>query len=109
MCEMNDALKSKWVWRFAKEDDVLWRKVIASKYGVDNSGWWSMKSSNAHGFGCWKSILVRLELFKTLVHFKVKNGSKVLFWEDVWCGDSSLKTQFPDLFRMARFRDATVH
>jgi len=30
-CEMNDALKTKWIWRCAKEDDVLWRKVIASK------------------------------------------------------------------------------
>jgi len=45
---MNDALKSKWLWRFAKEDYVLWRKVITSKYGVDNSGWWSKKSPNAH-------------------------------------------------------------
>ena len=26
------------------------------------------------------------------------------------CGvDSSVKTQFPDLFRMARFKDVTVH
>jgi len=49
-----------------------------------------------------------LELFKTLVNFKVKNGSKVLFWQDVWCGVSFLKTQFPDLFRLARFNDATV-
>ena len=24
------------------------------------------------------------------------------------CGDSSLNTPFPDLFRMARFKDATV-
>ena len=79
LCEMNDALKSKWLWRFAK-DDALWRKVIASKYGVDNSGWWSKKSPNAYGAGCLKSILVGLELFKTLVHFKVKNDSKILFW-----------------------------
>jgi len=49
------------------------------------------------------------KLFKTLVHFKVRNGSRVLFWQDVWCGDNSLKTQFPDLFRMARSKDAMVH
>ena len=48
LCEMNDALKSKWLWRFDKEDDALRRNVIASKYGVDNSGWWSKKSPNAH-------------------------------------------------------------
>jgi len=45
---MNEALKSKWLWRFATDEDALWRKVIASKSGVDNSGWWSKKSPNAH-------------------------------------------------------------
>jgi len=23
--EMNDALKTKWIWRFAIEEDMLWR------------------------------------------------------------------------------------
>jgi len=58
---------------------------------------------------CWKSILAGLELFKTLVPFKVGNGCRLLFWEHVWGGDSSLKTQFLNLFKMARFEDATVH
>ena len=43
------------------------------------------------------------------MHFEVRNGSMVLFWQDVWCGDSSVKTQVPDLFRMAPFKDAMVH
>jgi len=83
--------------------------VVASKYGVNNLRWWSKKSPYAHGVGCWKSILVGLELFKTLVHFKIRNGSRVLSWQDVWCGDSSLNTQFSDLFRLAQFKDATMH
>ena len=43
------------------------------------------------------------------MHFEVKDGSRVLFWHDVWCGDRSLKTQFPNLFRMARHKNAMVH
>ena len=35
--------------------------------------------------------------------------ARVLFWHDVWCGDRSLKTQFPNLFRMARHKNAMVH
>jgi len=31
---MNDALKIKWIWRFVKAEDALWRKVIASKLGA---------------------------------------------------------------------------
>ena len=53
----NEAIKIKWLWRFAKEEDALWRKVVVAKYGVDNLGWWSKKSCYAHGVGCWKAIL----------------------------------------------------
>ena len=43
------------------------------------------------------------------MQFKVGDGSRVLFWHDVWCGEQPLKDHFPDLFRMARFKDATVN
>jgi len=68
---MNEALKIKWIWRFAKEEDAFWRKVIVAKYGVDNLGWWSKKSHYVYEVGCWKSILAGLDLFKTLVCFQV--------------------------------------
>ena len=49
---MNEALKAKWPWRFAYEDDALWKKVIVSKYGTNRLGWWSKKSPFAHEVGC---------------------------------------------------------
>jgi len=56
---MNAAFKIKWIWRFAKEGNAFWRKVIVAKYGVENLGWWSKKSYYAHWVGCWKAILGR--------------------------------------------------
>jgi len=50
LCHMNDTLTIKWIWRFAKEEDALWKKVITSKYVVDNLGWWSKKSSYTQGW-----------------------------------------------------------
>jgi hypothetical protein len=32
------------------------------------------------------------------VRYEVGNGSKVLFWHDVWCGEVPLKTLFLDMF-----------
>ena len=83
---VNEALKTKWLWCVIKEGNALWRNVIIAKYGV--------------GILVWKSILSGLEHFKSLVHLGVKNGSRVHFWHDVWCGDQPLKIQFLDLFRM---------
>jgi len=34
--EMNEALKAKWLWRFANEKDATWKKVIVMKYEVDD-------------------------------------------------------------------------
>ena len=85
----------------------MWKNVIKAKYGIDDLCWWSKMSSSSHGVGFWKSILT--ERFKSLVHFEVKDGLRVSFWHDVWCGDRSLKTQFPSLFKMARYKNAMVH
>ena len=34
-----------------------------------------------------------------MVVFKVGNGNKIRFWEDVWVGENSLQALFPSLFR----------
>ena len=83
--------------------------MIVTKYGAEKLGWWSKKSFYAHRVGCWKSILGGLELFKTIVRFQVGNGSRVLFWQDVWCGERPLKSQFPNLYRIAHLKEATVN
>jgi len=42
------------------------------------------------------------------VRYEIGNGSKVLFWHDVWCGEIPLKTLFSELFLIARGKDAWV-
>lgn len=36
--EMNVALQGKWLWRFMKEECVLWRILITTKFGIDKRG-----------------------------------------------------------------------
>jgi len=78
------------------------------KYDVDRLGWWSKKSLIPHGVECWKSIISELDHFKSLVIFECENGSRVLFWHDVWCKERPLKDHFPNLFILARFKDAIM-
>jgi len=52
------------------------------------------------------SIQVRTSL--NLLFVLKRNGYRVLFWHDKWCGEQPLEVQFPNLFKMACLRDATV-
>lgn len=33
--------------------------------------------------------------------FEVGDGRRVKFWEDSWCGERTLKTEFPDIYDLA--------
>lgn len=37
----NQALLCKWSWRFSREREALWRKVLVARYQLkDACGWW---------------------------------------------------------------------
>ena len=36
---LNKALLGKWSWRFAKEREPLWKKVIIDEFGLEEGGW----------------------------------------------------------------------
>uniref|UniRef100_A0A2N9IM68 30S ribosomal protein S13, chloroplastic n=1 Tax=Fagus sylvatica TaxID=28930 RepID=A0A2N9IM68_FAGSY len=77
----NQVLLGKWLWRYENEADAFWRKLIFSKYG-NSHGDWTIR--------------------------EVGDGSKTRFWTDIWCGTCSLKDGFPELFCMARNKEALV-
>ena len=58
--------------------------------------------------GVWKSIRKGWDTFKQYVRFEVGNGSRVLFGQDVWCGELPLKIVFPALFTIACAKEARV-
>lgn len=45
-CLRNRALFGKWWWRFSHERELLWTKVIVSKYGMLDNGWDADLASN---------------------------------------------------------------
>ncbi|RVW26080.1 putative ribonuclease H protein [Vitis vinifera] len=92
---MNKALLGKWNWRFATEREVLWKKVISHKYGVEEGGWCTRAERGRHGVGLWKAIRKEwLGMYSSLA-FRVGNGRRVRFWKDKWCGDEPLYESFP--------------
>jgi len=106
--QFNRALLGKWLWRYGREREALWRSVIDAKFESLKGGWCSKEVSGSFGVGVWKHIRKGWEKFRNLVRFEVGNGTHISFWHDWWCGDRSLKQCFPALFSIVRNKDAMV-
>ena len=100
----NEALLGKWLWRFGKEEDRLWRRVVVSKYGEDGGGWTSKLGRGAHGCGLWRGIRMGWEDFSKNCQFVVRLGNRVRYWQDGWYGDQPFQLAFPRLYGIALIR-----
>ena len=85
--------------------ESLWRQVVEAKYGSNWGGWCSKDNWDAYGLGVWKGIRKCWARFLTFLTYSVGNGERVKFWHDSWCGDSSLKRDFPELFSIVADKD----
>ncbi|RVX00219.1 putative ribonuclease H protein [Vitis vinifera] len=106
---LNKVLLGKWLWRFAFEEDKLWKKVIMEKFGQEGLGWRTNEARGTFGVGVWKEILKEADWCWDNIEFKVGKGTKVRFWTDHWCGNAALSQTFPLLFELAAHRNATVN
>uniref|UniRef100_A0A2N9FAS9 Reverse transcriptase zinc-binding domain-containing protein n=1 Tax=Fagus sylvatica TaxID=28930 RepID=A0A2N9FAS9_FAGSY len=101
------ALLGKWLWRYATENESLWRRVIDSKYGSMWGGWCSHSHLSVWSQpleihkSCWNT-------FSNYISYMVGDGSHIKFWHAPWCGDQPLKMSFPELYSLARNPEATV-
>jgi hypothetical protein len=71
-------------------------------------GWRSGDITGSHGVGLWKYICMGWQIFRRHVKFDLGDGSKIHFWDDVWCGDRALKEAFPRLFTITSWKETSV-
>ncbi|XP_050259853.1 uncharacterized protein LOC126704908 [Quercus robur] len=64
--------------------------------------------SRAYGVCLWKFIRSGGGNFSKFIQYEVGDGTRVKFWDDVWCRDHPLKEVFPDLYNISRTRDASI-
>ncbi|XP_026410423.1 uncharacterized protein LOC113305622 [Papaver somniferum] len=106
--QINHALLSKWIWRFATEDSALWRTIVAEKYGVNVAQWIPKTLECTYGRSVCRSIMKFKSSVLKFVKFKVNNGISVRFWDDNWIYDSPIKTCYPNLFALSRAKHISV-
>uniref|UniRef100_A0A2N9EPE9 Reverse transcriptase zinc-binding domain-containing protein n=1 Tax=Fagus sylvatica TaxID=28930 RepID=A0A2N9EPE9_FAGSY len=78
------------------------------KHGCLWGDWCSHNVTGPYGVCFWKAISNGWDRFLQFVSYKVGDGSSIKFWTDRWCGETSLKVRSPDLYRIARHKDASV-
>ncbi|GJS86121.1 RNA-directed DNA polymerase, eukaryota, reverse transcriptase zinc-binding domain protein [Tanacetum coccineum] len=101
---LNRALMFKWVWRFKTQKDLLWSRVIKALHG-DNG-----RIGNCSRIGyksVWCDIIREVEVVKahgfdlySYIQKKIGNGENTSFWDDVWIGDTPLKSKFSRLYAL---------
>ena len=96
------------MWWFGREESHLWRRVIVAKYGLEGGGWSSIKPKGTHACGLWKVIMSGRDFIFQHVELVAGKGDRILFWHDIWCGETSLKTLFPVLFSCSSNKSASI-
>ena len=86
---MNECLLIKWWWRYGREGNSLWRRVIRAKYGIGPVSFLPNVEVLSKASRVWADILLigsrcsnLLGFFKDNLEVKVGNGSDISFWND---------------------------
>ena len=108
LSKLNKALLCKWSWRFANDQNALWRKAICCKFGESIGGWHTRDLRGGYGTSLWKEIRKEWPDFFQNAAFVLGDGRRINFWSDVWCGGEALSIRFPTLFSLATNKEAKV-
>ncbi|KAJ0587441.1 hypothetical protein HanIR_Chr04g0163231 [Helianthus annuus] len=111
--DMNVSMLTKWWWWFKVEHNALWRNVVWLLHY--NTRGWSGIPAKITISGPWTNIFkvanefthVGIDL-KAMFRSKLGDGRSVQFWQDVWVGQNSLASRFPDLYNLESRKWCTV-
>jgi hypothetical protein len=101
----NKCLLSKWLFKLCNEEGI-WQELLRNKYLKDKTLRQVNKKPGDSYF--WTSLMGVKDKFLSLGRFSLKDGSQIRFWEDIWLGNRTLKSQFSSLFNIVCRRHATV-
>ena len=104
--DMNLCMLRSWIRRYTQGDGSLWKRVIDSKYNTRNPN--ILCCQDAHPSTFWKGVMWAAKAVKMGYRWKVGNGRSIMFWENIWFGNSPLSTQFWDIYVVSNQQKKTI-
>ena len=103
------------MWRFGKEKNSLWKRLICAKYGIPQSIlWWNWKHSSSVSYFV-QAVGSLLEdgsnsgaVFKEGWRVIIGNGNRARFWDDLVWDSTPLKLAFPRIYVLSVFKKGLV-
>ena len=96
---LNKALLCKWNWRFAAENNSLWKMAINFKYGVEEGWWHTRDGRKRYEEELRKDKRKEVVLLTNHSEFAMAMGEGIASWADKWCGIEPLSVTFPSVHR----------
>jgi hypothetical protein len=98
-------LLSKWIVKLSNEDG-LWQQVLKKKYLKGRT--LSQVAKKKGGSHFWAGLMEVKDLVLQGGLFRVQDGSRTRFWEDLWLGKDHLMVKYPSLYKIVRKKNMSV-
>jgi hypothetical protein len=102
--ELNFCLLASCVRRYVVDKEKIWKLII--DYDTKNPNIFYCRSNSCSNF--WKRVLKAAQVAKMGYRWKVGDGKKIKFCEDVWIGSSSLAIQFWEIYCIVNEQNSTL-
>ena len=109
LSSLNLSLLAKWIWRFKRDPNTLWRNVINGLHNLGRKPLNKLAKKSLNGV--WYNNLKMLNVLQDIgidlssaFKIRVGNGMNTLFWLDDWTGDGCFCERFPLLFQLDKHK-----
>jgi len=109
--DFNHALLAKWKWRWLSEEKGRWKYILESKYEEGSEGTHSSLKLQSWWWRDFHKVCMEGRgqgWFQAEMGWKLGRSDRVKFWEDVWVGNTNLKSVFPRLYSLSCNQSQTV-
>jgi hypothetical protein len=96
---------AKWLVNLLNTDGI-WQTLLRNKYLRSKS--LTQVEAKPYDSHFWRGLMHIKDEVLSKGSFDIKDGTNVRFWDDIWIRDKPLKTQYPNLYNIARDPHDTI-